>query len=191
MTEHIFTHGDKKLLTKFLRFISKNIIHIDGKYRLNFNLETFNPFSADNQSVQQRLGEIVHALGFSVRYPRRTARGQAVPETCEDIFFQHVRNLPETIEMELQGIEEGRQQQLIHQVLTDVVENSPARSLEVNYLKPYMAQEGLQIGPEDATVSFGILFTRFKALLEVLQALTSLHEIIYDWSVLARPPGVL
>ena len=62
MTEHIFSHGEKKLLVKYLRFISENIILNEKKYYLNFKLETFDPYASDTQPVQQRLGEVVHAL---------------------------------------------------------------------------------------------------------------------------------
>ena len=87
MDEYVFSHSVKKLLIKYLRFVSKNIILHENKYYLNIQLETFNPYASDTQPVQQRLGEIVHALGYSVRHPRRPARGQAVQSTCEDIFL--------------------------------------------------------------------------------------------------------
>ena len=130
-----------------------------------------------------RLGEVVHALGFSIRYPRRIARGQAEQETSKDVIYQHLRTLPENIDMELQGVEEGKHKQLIHQVIVDVIENSPLRSPEVNYLKPYMIQEGLLIGQEESLDSFNTVYSRFRALLDVLHTLISLHDIIHYWSI--------
>ena len=152
MAENVFSYGEKKLLSKFLKFLSRHIVVQEDRYKLNFQLESFDPYSSDTQPVQMRLGEVVHALGFSIRYPRRIARGQAAQETSEDIFYQHIRTLPENIDIEMQGIEEGRHKQLIHQVIVDVVENSPARSPEINFLKPYMAQEELLIGQEELIV---------------------------------------
>ena len=73
MDEHIFSHGDKKLLVKYLKFVSKNIILHENKYYLNLQLEGFNPYASDTQPVQQKLGEMVHALGYSIRPPRRPA----------------------------------------------------------------------------------------------------------------------
>ena len=71
------------------------------------------------------MGELVHAMGFSIRPTRRPATGQAVEATTEDIFYTHLRGLPDTIDLELQGVETDRLQQLIHQVMVEVVENSP------------------------------------------------------------------
>ena len=101
MDEHIFSHGDKKLLVKYLMFVSKNIILHENKYYLNLQLETFYPCASDTQQVQQKLGELVHTLGYSIRYPHRPARGQAVRATCEDIFYSHIHNLPATVNLEL------------------------------------------------------------------------------------------
>ena len=75
MTEEKFTYSEKRLLTKFLGFLSKNIIFSGEKYEFNFNLETFDPYATDTQSVKEKLSEIVHALGYSVKYPRSPARG--------------------------------------------------------------------------------------------------------------------
>ena len=69
MAENVFTHGEKKLLSKFLKFLSRHIVVQEDRYQLNFHLESFDPYSSDTQPVQMRLGEVVHALGFSIRYP--------------------------------------------------------------------------------------------------------------------------
>ena len=90
MAENVFTHGEKKLLSKFLKFLSRHIVVQGDRYQLNFHLESFDPYSSDTQPGQIRLGEVVHALGFSIRYPRRIARGQAAQETSKDVFYQHI-----------------------------------------------------------------------------------------------------
>ena len=70
----------------------------------------------------------------------------------------------------------------VHQVMVEVVDNSLSRSFETDFLKPYLSQENLKIGAEEALDSFNVLAARFKALLEVLGSMVDLHEIIFEWS---------
>ena len=70
----------------------------------------------------------------------------------------------------------------VHQVMVEVVDNSLSRSFETDFLKPYLSQENLKIGAEEALDSFNVLAGRFKVLLEVLGAMVALHEVIFEWS---------
>ena len=144
----------KKFFVKYLKFISKNILEHEDRYHLNFQLEGFNPYMTNDQPVRQKLAEIVHAMGVTIRSTRRPPIGRTVEATAEDIFYTHLRGLPDSVEMEIQGIDPDMLQALLHQVMVQVIENAPYRSLEVDYLKPYLVQEDMKIGIEDVQRTF-------------------------------------
>ena len=66
--------------------------------------------------------------------------------------------------------------------MVEVVDNSPSRSLETEFLRPSYIQENLRIGEEESLRLFTELATRLKELLEVLAALVDLHEVVFEWS---------
>ena len=107
---HKITHGEKKIFIKYLSFISKNIIRHEEKYRLNFQLEEFNPYTANDQPIKQKLEEIMHAMGVSIMSTKRPPIGQNVEASAEDVFYTHIRNLPDWVDMEVQSIEQDKPQ---------------------------------------------------------------------------------
>ena len=66
--------------------------------------------------------------------------------------------------------------------MVEVVDNSPSRSLETEFLRLFCIEENLWIGEEESLRSFTELATGFMEPLEVLAALVDLHEVVFEWS---------
>ena len=117
------------------------IVLTDAKYVLNLQLELFNPYGKDRQAVVAKLGDIVHALGHTVQHPKRPVRAQSVLATCEEVYYNHIQNLPDSISLKLKGLDPEKRHFLLNQVMEHVVLNTPPRSTEAEFLQPYCHQE--------------------------------------------------
>ena len=177
------THADMRSFVKYINFLSQNIIHYEGEYRFNLQLDTYNPFARNDQPARARLADITHAMGITVIHSssRRTPANKLVDTTAEEIYFLHVRGVPDWIESQMRDVEQERLPVVLHQVMTDNVQNAAHRSAALENLKPYLSQEKLECGIDEALETFIWLKDRLNTVVEVLDALVAVHEMIGVW----------
>ena len=109
MSTYNITHGDKKGFARYLSFLSHNIIRYDGSYRFNFQLQDYDPYARNDQRARSKLADIMHAMGTSIMTTtRRASVGRTVEITAEDVFFMHIRNLPEWVDLEMKNVEQEK-----------------------------------------------------------------------------------
>ena len=106
METYKISHGDKKIFVRYLNFLSQNIIRYDETYRLNFRLQDFDPYARNDQPSRSKLAEIVHAMGATIMPTRRAPIGRTVEISAKDVFFTHIRNLPDWVDLEIKNIEQ-------------------------------------------------------------------------------------
>ena len=145
METYKITHYDKRGFVKYINFLSQNIIKYDGVYRFNLQLGSYDPFARNSQQARTKLADITHAMGITIVHTtaRKISASRTVETTAEEIFFMHIRGLPEWIDMEMQNVEQEKLPSVLHQVMVDNVENAAYRSAALDSLKPYLIQEKL------------------------------------------------
>ena len=187
------THADMRYFVKYINFLSQNIIHYEGDYRLNLQLDTYNPFARNDQPARARLADITHAMGVTIIHSssRRIPANKMIDTTAEEIYSLHVRGIPDWIEAQRRDIDQERLPAVLHQVMTDNVINAAHRSAALENLKPYLSQEKLGTDIDEAHESFICLKDRFKTMVEVLEALVAVHEVIGEWSNETNRIGLL
>ena len=169
---------------KYINFISQNIILHEEEYGLNLQLDCYNPFAKEDLPARARVADITHAMGVTVLQSsrRRAVNNRPVESSAEEIFFLHVKGIPEWIEEQMNNVDQERLPAIIHQVMRDNVINAANRSAALEMLKPYLAQERLECGPEEALQTFVCLKDRLSAIIEVLGALTTVHDVVGMWA---------
>ena len=178
------THYDKRGFVKYINILSQNIIKHDGGYRFNLQLDSYDPFARNNQPARAKLADITHAMGVTTVHStnRKIPASRIVDTTAEEIFFMHIRGIPEWIDMEMKNVEQERLPSVLHQVMVDNVENAAYRSAALDSLKPYLIQKKLETRIDEAQETFIWLKDRFNIIVEVLEALVSVHEMICIWA---------
>ena len=171
------THADKRGFIKYINFLSQNIIQYEGDYRFNLQLDTYNPFARNDQLARTKLADITHAMGITVIHSsnKRTLANKMVDSTAEELFFLHVKGIPDWIEMQMKDVEPERLPAVIHQVMIENIQNAAYRSAALESLKPYLDQEKRETGIDEAQETFIWLKDRFNTMVEVLDALVAVH----------------
>ena len=114
--------------------MSRSIILAEGKYSINLQLETFDPYNSNPQATTNAISDVVHALGTTVRFPKRPLRGQFVTDTPEEIFYSHLAHLPSVLDDEINSLEEEKCTNLIRQVRSESVIEAHARAKKNSFL---------------------------------------------------------
>ena len=146
------THADMRSFVKYINFVSQNIILHEGEYGFNLQLDCYNPFARDDQPARARLADITHAMGITVIQSsrRRANNNKPVETSAEEIYFLHVSPIPDWIEAQLENTDQEKLPAVLHQVMLDHVQHAAARSAAFELLRPYLAQEGLECGLDEA-----------------------------------------
>ena len=130
------THADMRSFVKYINFVSQNIILHEGEYRFNLQLDNYNPFARDDQPARARLADITHAMGITVIHSssKRAPSNKLVDTTAEEIYFLHVKEVPDWIELQLRNMEQERLPAVLHQVMNDHVQHAANRSAALELL---------------------------------------------------------
>ena len=178
---------------KYINFVSQNIILHEGEYRFNLQLDSYNPFARDDQPARARLADITHAMGITVIHSssKRAPSNKLVDTTAEEIYFLHVKEVPDWIELQLRNMEQERLPAVLHQVMNDHVQHAANRSAALELLKPYLAQERLECGIDEALETFIWLKDRLSTVVEVLGTLAAVHDMIGVWADETNRVGLL
>ena len=187
------THADMRNFIKYINFISQNIILHEEEYGLNLQLDCYNPFAKEDQPARARVADITHAMGITVIQSsrRRAVNNKPVDSSAEEIYFLHVKEIPEWIEAQMNSVDQERLPAILHQVMRDHVQNAANRSAALELLKPYLAQERLECGLDEALQTFVCLKDRLSTIIEVLGALTAVHDVIGMWAEETNRIGLL
>ena len=187
------THADMRNFIKYINFISQNIIMHEEEYGLNLQLDCYNPFAKEDLPARARVADITHAMGVTVIQSsrRRAVNNKPVDSSAEEIFFLHVKEIPEWIEAQMNSVDQERLPAILHQVMRDHVQNAANRSAALEFLKPYLAQERLECGLDEALETFMWLKDRLSTIVEVLGALTAVHDVIGMWADETNRVGLL
>ena len=187
------THADMRSFIKYINFVSQNIILQEGEYRFNLQLDTYNPFASNEQPARAKLSDITHAMGLTILHSSKKRRpANRVSDTsAEELFFLHIKSVPEWIEDQINGADQERLDMIMYKVMNDHVMNAGPRSAAIEFLKPYIDQEELDTGPGGSLETFTHLKDRLNTIIEVLETLAEVHENIGLWAEETSRIGLL
>ena len=116
-----FSYKNRKIVKTYIHFFCRNLHETQGTILSNLGLDKFLPRQRDNQRVvRNNLGDIIHALGYSVLLPEVGRRN--LTQSKETVFYSNCHRLVVQVEELLSQLTSDEDRAVLaHKSMTELI----------------------------------------------------------------------